>query len=411
MLLAAAAGLGLAGCSTTGRAPDPGGAPVPAGAREGVQRLLAGRSHALRSGDVTALLAGIDPRAAALARAQEAAATAVTGVGVAQWSAEVLRLRRAPRRREEELGAPAVLADVAIRERLDGEDAVVRRAAHLTVVDRGGSWLLASTADGPTTPALWDLGPVRAARSGRSLVVAAASAPEWAEEVPAVLDEAAARVDEAWGTGWPRRTAVLVPATAADAARLLHRDPAWVAPLAALAVGDASVPGSGVRVLVQPEQFGRLSATGRAVVLTHELVHVAARTGLGLRGTGSLPLWLVEGAADQLARSGRGLDPAELARPLLQRVAAGMRPTVPTDAELRPGGGAPLDLAYAAAWTLCESIARRHGAGVLVELQRRLAVPGAPDVSALAPAVLGEDLPAAEERWRAEVHDGLAGWR
>ncbi|MEV4896852.1 hypothetical protein AB0K48_46600, partial [Nonomuraea sp. NPDC055795] len=42
------------------------------------------------------------------------------------------------------------------------------------------------------------------------------------------------------------------------------------------------------RVIVIPENYAKLTPTGRDVVLAHELTHVAA-------GTGGLPAWLYEG--------------------------------------------------------------------------------------------------------------------
>ena len=303
--------------------------PVPAAVHEEVAALLAARSRALVAGDVAGVLAGVlggaDPRAGSFAAAQAAAASALADLGVARWDHEVLALRAAAP------GDGDLVLDVAVRERLAGEDAPVRSAASYTLVRRAGRWLLAGPGPGPGTPGLWDLGPVRARRTGRALVVAATGAPPGADldAVAAVCDDAARRVDAAWGGALPRRTTVLVPSTAADTARLLGRAAGTLASFAALAVGDASVPGTGVRVLVQPDVFGGLSGAGRSVVLTHELVHVAARTGAGVRGTGAVPRWLVEGAAYEVARADlarHGPGAAELARLLPEQVRAGCPP-------------------------------------------------------------------------------------
>ncbi|GAB7191206.1 hypothetical protein NUM3379_19130 [Kineococcus sp. NUM-3379] len=383
---------------------------MPAGARDGISALLAARGRALVAGRAVDVLAGIDRHDPLFAASQEAAAAALLDVGVSAWEAEVLGVRPAGRERERELGAPAVHADVAVRERLAGEELPVRSGATLTAVLRGRRWLLAG-AEGPAT-GLWDSGPLTTHRTGRALVLAAPAAAGLAASVAEVCDDAARRVDAAWGTGWPRRTTVLLPATAAGAARLLDLAPGALAPYAALAAGDASVAGTGVRVVVQPEVFGALSGTGRSVVLTHELVHAAGRAGPGLRGTGGAPRWLVEGGADLVAREGRDLDARELARPLLERVRAGEEPRVPADADFAPGADAAgLQVAYAAAWSLCASLARHHGVAAVVQLQRTLARAQA-GTGAQEPAarVLGEDLGAAVARWRAEVRSSLVGW-
>ena len=324
----------------------------------------------------------------------------------------------------------AATADLLLRVRVRGEERDVVTRARTGVVRREGRWLLAPVAD-PGTPQPWDLGDVdvlpgergvvlRIAGSGPDAVDTAALAAELAGD----LGDAAQRVDAAWGTDWPRATAVVVPATAADAARLAGVAPEQVAGLDALAVGvEAEFPDgrpAGVRIVVQPARFPGLTRLGRRITLTHELVHVATRAATTVTAPGALPRWLVEGYADYAARAGRGLDARALARPLLDAVAAGAPVLVPDDDAFAAADPTVLQVAYAAGWKLVTSVARRTAAEAVTGLYRGLAA--APDRGGLPAAepaqrldegcyrAFGEAFEDVRRRWEADVRGGLDGW-
>jgi len=399
-----------------------------------------------------ALVAGADALTevhaspADLDRLRRADARAVVA-GVAVWAADVSAVAAG-------LGAGTFVADALLRVRVAGEAREVVTRRRTGVARDGDRWVLVPVTE-PGAPLPWELGDVEAHRAPRGVVLltahdgelddgapgdgapggTAASATATgdatrgaggalAAELAADLADAARRVDAAWGTDWPRATAVVLPATAADAARLAGVAAQDVAALDALAVGEeADLPDGrpgGVRVVVQPARFPQLTPLGRRVTLTHELVHVATRAATTVAGAGALPRWLVEGFADLVAREGRPLPATALARPLLDAVAAGRPVTVPDDAAFGAADAIELQIAYASAWTLVASVARRTAAGAVAGLYRGLA--SAPELGgrpAAAPAprldagcvrAFGETFDDVRRRWVADVTGGLAGW-
>ncbi|MGW2143757.1 hypothetical protein ACWCOT_05560 [Nonomuraea bangladeshensis] len=207
-------------------------------------------------------------------------------------------------------------------------------------------------------------------------------------ELARLADTAALRVGTVLGE--PVRPLVVVPASAAEAARLAGTGP--IEGLAALADGD--------RVLVVPEVFARLNPTGRDVVLAHELTHVAA-------GTDRLPIWLYEGFADYVGYRDSGLPVRTAAAELADEVRAGRLPAaLPGPAAFAADGSDPARLAraYQEAWLACRFLADRFGEGTLVRLYREARVDGAER----ALAGLGLSTATLTARWRAYVREQLA---
>ncbi|MEV5556406.1 hypothetical protein AB0L44_22370 [Nonomuraea wenchangensis] len=264
----------------------------------------------------------------------------------------------------------------------------------------------APIADAPAPPAgargLWP-GESVTVRGTRSVVVGraapstssapSASSAESASSVSLVelarlADAAALRVGAVLGE--PVRPLVIVPASAAEAARLAGTGP--IDGLAALADGD--------RVLVVPEVFARLNPTGRDVVLTHELTHVAA-------GTDRLPVWLYEGFADYVGYRDSGLPVRTAAAELADEVRAGRLPgELPGPAAFAADGSDPARLAraYQESWLACRFLADRFGEETLVRLYREARVAGADR----ALAGLGLSTATLTDRWRAYVREQLA---
>ncbi|MFG1611843.1 hypothetical protein ACGFI3_03765 [Nonomuraea wenchangensis] len=258
----------------------------------------------------------------------------------------------------------------------------------------------APIADAPALPAgalgLWP-GESVTVRGTRSVVVGrpapTTSSAEPASSVSLVelarlADTAALRVGAVLGE--PVRPLVIVPASAAEAARLAGTGP--IDGLAALADGD--------RVLVVPEVFARLNPTGRDVVLTHELTHVAA-------GTDRLPVWLYEGFADYVGYRDSGLPVRTAAAELADEVRAGRLPgELPGPAAFAADGSDPARLAraYQESWLACRFLADRFGEETLVRLYREARVAGADR----ALAGLGLSTATLTDRWRAYVREQLA---
>ncbi|MFI7447068.1 hypothetical protein ACIBQX_06155 [Nonomuraea sp. NPDC049714] len=261
---------------------------------------------------------------------------------------------------------------------------VSRRAVLAALLLAGAA--TASAPDLAEVPAPW--GDEAVVVRGRSSSVAGHHAPaELLRDLARRADAAGRRV--AGVLGRPVRPVVLVPGSAAEAAGL-----AGVASVDGL----AAVADDG-RVIVVPEFFARLTATGRDVVLTHELTHVAA-------GTGGLPIWLYEGFADYVAYRDAGLPVRVAAAELAAEVRAGRMPRHlpgPADFALQ-GDGARLARAYQEAWLACRFLAGNRGERTLVRLYREAQAGGVDG----ALASLGLSTGMLTERWRAYMRDQLA---
>ncbi|GAB7183646.1 hypothetical protein ATKI12_3477 [Kitasatospora sp. Ki12] len=286
-------------------------------------------------------------------------------------------------------------ADLAVRiAGYDDHPVVYPRRIELARAADGWRVEREESASGP--PALWDFGPVRAAPGARCLVLASADGPDPAGLVE-VGDRAVPAVEELWGGGRPGRLLLELPATEERFARLLEGDPASWTDMAAVTVAAPGAPRNtpADRVLVNPEAYGRLSAFGRQVVITHEATHVATRADT----RAWTPLWLSEGVADWTAYRDSGRGPRQIAPELARDVAAGKAPTeLPEDRDFT--AGAPgIAQAYEQSWLACELIARRYGPQRLIAFYRAV---GADDGQ-------GEDRERRADRLlRAELGLGLA---
>ncbi|MFI7589486.1 peptidase MA family metallohydrolase [Spongisporangium articulatum] len=290
-------------------------------------------------------------------------------------------------------GATRMRVDVRLTYELaDGGPTVTRPQTWVLQLDGGPKVLsTASTA----TPDLWDLTPVvrRTANArtdtgdARCTVVAAASrrpvATQLVDLCPDVLDTVQKAVRAPGADRAP--VTLVVPQDVGQLATLLGRtDPAGLDRTAAITVGVAHQPAEAV--LINPEAFGQLRAVGRRVVLTHELVHVATRA-VEAGGTATVPTWLDEGTADEIAYAATDLDAETIAGPVLDQARAGRYPTrLPTSAAFDATGAAP-DLAYAQAWSAADTIEADKGVAGLLKVHRLVA--GGTSLDAALQQVLG----------------------
>lgn len=265
-----------------------------------------------------------------------------------------------------------------------------------------------------TPPDPWDLGPVAVAVNDRAVVLGTGD-PAGLQAYARRARTAALRIDAGWGTRWPRRTLVVVPANQGQLARMLGSGPRpGLDQVAAVTTGD-SAPGSGstagraARVIVNPGAMASLSDLGRQVTLTHEMTHVATRA----TSTATVPLWLAEGFADQVAYTGSGLTDRRIASGALSRATAARLTGLPADSRFDPNA-TKVDSAYVQAWAAADEIARRYGRARLVAFYRAVASParpGKPAAVRVADAftrVLGVREADFVPRWRARV-ERIAG--
>ncbi|WP_157544960.1 peptidase MA family metallohydrolase [Microtetraspora fusca] len=203
-----------------------------------------------------------------------------------------------------------------------------------------------------------------------------------------VADSARRTVARVWG---PVDAVILAPATDEQAEVLAS--PSGVTGLAALADVD--------HVILAPSGFGRLSPTGRRVVLAHELTHVA--TGAAI--SGDMPAWLVEGFADYVGYLGSDLTARAVAAELAAEVRSGTLPAeLPGREAFRPGASR-LPQAYEEAWLACRYVADRYGERTLVALYRAARRHG---IATALVETLGTDLAELTADWRGYLRHELA---
>ena len=345
-----------------------------------VEQLLQARAAAVLRRDRQAFLASVDPRATALVARQAAAFDALAQVPLGTW--DYVLDARAPSAPDAELdrryGAGAWWAPgVTLRHALAGFDPrPVLVDQHLTFARHDGRWLLAADDDfalrGRATPrALWDRGPVTAVRAGGVLVLGHPAQAALMRDVAALAARAVPRVTRAWGA-WDERVVVVVPADGRELAGLLGSagDLSRIAAVATAELpGGADAPDpTGQRVLVNPDTFAGLGSTGRRVVMTHELTHVATSRTSGP----ALPAWLAEGLADVVGHSGLNLPMSVVARDLRREVRAGRTPaTLPVSADFE-GGSARLSESYQGSWLAVRLLLDRYGRPEVLRLYREV---------------------------------------
>ncbi|WP_329092815.1 MULTISPECIES: hypothetical protein [unclassified Streptosporangium] len=205
----------------------------------------------------------------------------------------------------------------------------------------------------PSPRDLRDLWPGAAVtvRGEHSLVIGHGVPAAVLRDLAARADRARATIAEIWG---PVFAVILFPATDAEAAALAGAGSTHG--LAAMATAD--------RVIVLPSGYARLTATGKDVVITHELAHVATGATRG----GRVPMWLSEGFADYAGYRDAGIAVRTAAAELAAEVRSGVLPgRLPAPADFAPG--APrLAQAYEEAWLACRFVAERFGEKALVRL-------------------------------------------
>jgi hypothetical protein len=379
-VLALAGTAGLAGCTGTGddlpaqpasTTSSPTASVSAASSAEvtaAVSDLLGRRATALVAGDEPAYAATVADRSAAAGRRQ------LDSFGAAR----ALRVSRL------EVGEPVVdpvetgpstgttgpsraTAQVDVRYRVDDLDRGdrVARLEYDLVRSAAGWQVEAERPVGAGATAPWVAMPTLRVRRGEHAVVAGTVPSRRLAEHAAVVDRAVPTLRKQW-SGTPSRVLVLAPSTSQEADALLGRTDPGAAPVAATTEGPLGDAGTatGDRVVLDPTAFGRLTASGRDVVLTHELAHVAVRSTVPGRPAG----WLAEGYADHVGYARADVSTARLVAPLVGAIRTGHGPRrLPTASDLQPTSG-DIEVPYLAAWQAVELIAHDHGEAALRRL-------------------------------------------
>ncbi len=373
--------------SPSGSEPSPTGSTDPtdqadqadpaAGRAEAVEKLLDQRALAVTSGDRDLFLDTVDPGATEFFGAQTRMFDRATSLEVADWSYQVTG--DGPGLTDAQASAlppGAAIVRVRLTYRLDGTETVTDREQYLTVVPRGGRWLVAGDTDAAesgfaTQRDLWDLGPVRAVRGDRSLVVADPRGATRAQmrRLADEADLAVHDVDEVWTEEWSRAPVIILPRDQQDMATLIGSDGKGLGQIAAVTTGSfESGLSRGDRVVINPDAWNTLGALGRQVVITHEMTHVAARSS----SVQTVPIWLSEGFADYVAYRATPVPTSIVASDIFDDVRDGDVPKqLPDDADFDAARG-EVASSYEGAWLACRMIADRFGETRLVRFYRAM---------------------------------------
>jgi hypothetical protein len=375
-------------------APVPNGSDPGAGREAAVRSLLDRRSTAMSSRDRTGWLSVIDPAATAFRAEQAALFDNLAQVPLTSWryvldgpGSRALTAAAARAYQPAAVWVPPVQLEYGLR---GVDSSPTQRPQVLTFVQRGQTWYLAAdtdpVADGTHTwRGVWDFGPVRVRRGGSSLVLAHPRNADRLDTFAAGADAAVPRVNSVWGNKWSRQVAVLIPDDNAELVALVG--PQFASSrIAAVSIADfadvSSARALGQRIVVNPANLDRLGASGRQIVLTHEITHIASRAATGDR----MPTWLVEGFADFVGYRDSGLPVSVIGQEVAQAVRArGWPGRLPADADFR-GDSPRLSLAYEEGWFACRLIAARIGLPGLVAFYREVGAnagggPGAVDAA------------------------------
>jgi hypothetical protein len=337
--------------------------------------VLAQRARAVLARDATAWMATVDPSQTAFAKRQRAQFANLAELPLSRWRYTVVGTDNAlSEARRTALGPSAWVAQVDLRYRFGSADRVdVHSTQYLTLVERAGSWLVASDRDGHTATEIWDLGPLSVVK-GKSSVVIGLTGAAGLSGYAAQADAAVTRVSGIWGTAWPRRVVVLVPRTQAQMATLLDRSPASLTQIAAVTTGELiaaeGAPAGGAdQIIVNPAGFAKLGSLGRRVVMTHETTHVAVRASTPRQ----VSIWLSEGFADYIGYSGLDLPRTEVAADVLGLVRRGTGPQHLPGAVDFDAAQSTIGPSYSGSWLACELIADRYGQAKLIAFYRAAA--------------------------------------
>ena len=361
-LLLSLVGWLLIGCTTS-----PGSPPVPAAtvsSRTAAQSTLTAMGTAIRDHDRAGYERQISTRDPAFAATADRVYDNLVALPLSQLTFEVQPADSpltAPRRAL--LGPQAFAQQVVVTWRVQGDLGPAEHLLWLTFLPGSAGAQVAGSSDAPkdrTAQPLWLVERVTASRTGRTTVLAAAgqSVPVWIRRGDAASSAVAHRLGAAVADHWVGDLVLELPSTRQAFEQVLGVAPGSYASIAAVAWPEGPDPAtSAIRVVVNPALAAELDTQGMAILLTHEVVHVATRSAAS-----RAPTWLVEGMADFVAYDAHPATAPAAAAALRRQVSAhGAPAALPRDDQFAPT--APdLALRYAEAWLACRFLAERYSA-------------------------------------------------
>jgi peptidase MA superfamily protein len=323
-----------------------------------VTTVLAARSKAVLTRDKAAFLALIDPQARAFRARQSVVFDRLKKVPFDNWTYEYASEGpELPAARATALPKGSWVARVFLKYTFRGADLPVGQEQQLTLVPRGGAWLLAGDSDGGGSGKdIWDIGPIKVVKSKSTLVIGAGTASSL-RRYATDGDRAVRDVGRVWKHSWSHRPVVIVPRTQHDMGVITGDGGKGLSQIAAVATGYRVV-------VVNPSAYKRLGDLGRRVIMAHELTHVATEP---ISHT-EVPIWMTEGFADYVAYRAVDLPSGLIAQDILRQVRTKGAPKfLPDDADFDKSRG-DLSPAYEGAWLACRMIARTYGEKKLMAL-------------------------------------------
>ena len=338
-----------------------------------LQAVLDARGAAAIDGDGAAFLRTVSSRSTSDLGQQRVLAGNLAEVGFSRWSyalgEPVAADDPTAQRLQRRLGGQAEIRRVDLAYRIQGYDLrTVESERIVAFVREGLGWRVGADIDTGAFRSIWDVAPVVASRSGDALVLSASTSID-GRGLARVADAAVDSVSDLWGRDWDRKVVVVVPADQDQLGELLRRDGDRYDQLAAVATSELSgdsLASAANRVWVNPGTWGRVTPKGKAIVMRHEITHVAT----GAAVPGDFPIWLEEGLADYIGYSGSGVPVSVVAQDLLDQARAGRIPEdLPDRAAFAPEGGR-LATAYEEAWWAMRLVEQKVGREGVLELYR-----------------------------------------
>ena len=307
--------------------------------------------------------------------------------------------------------ATAFLATVTTSYRFAGYDTGNRTAETGYLIRRGAAgWRIAGTdeAQGGSSARLpWEMPGADVVRTARALVVGSVERAELAR-VSARAERAVDVVDGVWTAPWPRRLVVLAPAEEPDYRAQLSSPGDADGQVAAVTDGSSGLDGlaHADRVVLDPTAMAALTTDGRAVVLTHEALHVAMRASVA----GRVPLWVSEGYAEVAGYRAptTPLAPARVVGALRDEVARRGLPAALPDDAVFGASSESIAPAYNEAWVAMTMLLERLGPRGLTGFVTAAATRGseaevAPATARALRTRAGVELAAFTAQWRRRV--------
>lgn len=231
----------------------------------------------------------------------------------------------------------------------------------------------AQSDEGPKAPELgpWDFPGLAATdvktAGGTSAVLFYKGAERTAATAATILSGAVDEVSHFWGDDWVRRVGIISTSTGDQFAGLTKTAPGDTSAAAAATVftmiDKQNKQVIGQRIVLTPAAR-TLSAPALAVVIRHELVHVAAR----LVTADGAPLWLTEGVPEYVGRKDTYRDFVDAAPELAAAVAAGDVPkALPSDGSFSVASDAAR-IAYQSSWSFAAFVGKKFGDEKLKDL-------------------------------------------